>query len=63
MSHFALMCLYALILALFFAALWKRDRRQQVVLFLQVFIGLMGGAIVLGWIMYFLPPGPPAPIP
>jgi len=63
MSHFALMVLYALLLALFFAALWRRGRRAQVVLFLQVFLGLVGGAILIGWIMYFLPAGPPAPIP
>jgi len=57
------MVLYALLLAVFFAALWKRDRRQQTMLFLKVFVGLVGGAIVVGWIMYFLPSGPPAPIP
>ncbi len=63
MSHFALMVLYALLLGLFFAALWKRERKQQVVLFLEIFLGLVLGAVALGWLMYFLPSGPPAPIP
>ena len=63
MNHFALMFLYAVLLGLFFTALWKRDRGSQIRLFLQVFGGLIGGAIILGWLMYFLPSGPPAPIP
>jgi hypothetical protein len=62
-SHFALMTLYALLIGVFFAALWRRERREQVKLFLQVFCGLMGGAILLGWVMYFFPAGPPKPFP
>jgi hypothetical protein len=57
------MVLYALLLGVFFATLWKRQRAAQVRLFLLVFGGLVGGAIVLGWLMYFLPSGPPAPLP
>jgi len=63
MSHLALMTLYAGLLGIFFAALWRRERPAQIRLFLQIFLGLVGGAIVLGWLMYFLPTGPPAPIP
>lgn len=63
MSHFGLMVLYAALLGVFFAALWRRERRPQVKLFLQIFVGLVGGAIVLGWLMYLLPSGPPTPIP
>ena len=63
MSHLLLLLLYAFLLGLFFAALWRRDRRGQIRLFLEVFGGLVGGAILLGWLMYFLPAGPPAPIP
>ena len=48
MSHFALMTLYAVLLGVFFATLWRRERREQIKLFLQVFCGLMGGAILLG---------------
>jgi hypothetical protein len=62
-SHFGLMTLYALVLGVFFATLWRRERRDQRKLFLQVFGGLMGGAILLGWLMYFFPSGPPQPFP
>jgi len=63
MSHFALMTLYAALLGLFFSTLWRRERPAQIKLFLQIFLGLVGGAIALGWLMYFLPTGPPAAIP
>ena len=63
MSHFGLMLVYALLLSLFFATLWRRERREQTRLFLELFGGLVGGAIVLGWLMYYLPSGPPAPMP
>ena len=63
MSHFALMALYAALLGVFFSALWKRDRREQAKFFCKIFGGLMGGAILLGWLMYLFPSGPPAPIP
>ena len=63
MSHFAFMALYAFLLSLFFAVLWRRERRAQLRLFFELFGGLVGGGMVLGWLMYFLPSGPPAPIP
>ena len=46
-SHFFLMVLYALIVSLFFAVLWRRKRRDQVRLLLQMFLGLVGGALLL----------------
>ncbi len=63
MSHFGLMAVYASLVALFFAILWKRNRREQTKLFLQLFLGMIGGALVLAWLMYMLPSAPPAPIP
>ncbi len=63
MSHFLLMTLYAAVLAVFFAALWKRRRSDQVRLFLQIFLGMMGAALALAWLMYLFPSAPPAPIP
>ena len=57
------MATYAALVALFFALLWKRARREQVKLFLQLFLGMMGGALLLAWLMYMLPSAPPAPIP
>lgn len=63
MSHFLLMVVYALLLSVFFAALWRRSRREQVVLFLQLFVGMVGGGLLVAWLMYPFPSGPPAPIP
>ena len=60
MSHFGLMTAYAGLVSLFFALLWKRARREQVRLFLQLFLGMMGGALILAWLMYMLPSAPPA---
>jgi hypothetical protein len=57
------MTLYAASLGVFFATLWKRARRDQVRLFLKIFVSLMGGALLLGWLMYFFPSGPPKPLP
>ncbi|HXT21219.1 MAG TPA: hypothetical protein VN923_10745 [Thermoanaerobaculia bacterium] len=63
MSHFLLMVVYALLLSVFFSALWRRNRREQVVLFLQLFIGMVGGGLLVAWLMFPFPSGPPAPIP
>jgi hypothetical protein len=63
LSHFFLMVLYALIVSLFFTALWKRERKEQIRLFLQLFLGMVGGGLLVAWLMYPFPPGPPAPIP
>ena len=63
MSHFLLMVIYALLVSVFFTLLWRRERRAQVVLFFQLFIGMVAGGLVVAWLMYPFPPGPPAPIP
>ncbi|HEV8580042.1 MAG TPA: hypothetical protein VGX68_13290 [Thermoanaerobaculia bacterium] len=63
LSHFFLMVLYALIVGLFFSLLWRRGRREQLKLFLQIFLGMVGGGLLVAWLMYPFPSGPPAPIP
>ena len=63
MSHFLLMVLYALIVSLFFTLLWRRGRKEQIKLFLQIFLGMVVGGLVVAWLMYPFPSGPPAPIP
>ncbi|HVT59884.1 MAG TPA: hypothetical protein VHR45_15970 [Thermoanaerobaculia bacterium] len=63
LSHFFLMVLYALLVSLFFTLLWRRDRRHQVTLFLQLFLGMVLGGLAAAWLMYPFPSGPPAPIP
>ncbi len=59
MSHFLLMVVYALLVAVFFAALWRRERKGQIRLFLQIFLGLVLGGLALAWLMYPFPSGPP----
>lgn len=54
-THVVLMFLYALATGLFFALLWKEERRERLNLFLVIFVSLFLGAIVLGWVMYRLP--------
>jgi len=54
-SHVELMAAYALLLSAFFAILWRRELREQWKLFLQLFIGLIAGAIALAWLMYPFP--------
>ena len=54
-THIALMFLYALATAIFFALLWKESRRDRVRSFLIIFFSLFFGAIALGWVMYPLP--------
>ena len=54
-SHMVLMFLYALAVALFFALLWKRERRERIVTFTIIFCSLFLGGIALGWLMFPLP--------
>lgn len=63
MSHFLLMVLYSLLVSVFFGALWRRGFRDQVILFLQLFVGMVVGGLLIAWLMYPFPPGPPTPIP
>jgi hypothetical protein len=62
-SHFLLMVAYALLISTFFAVLWRRQRRDQLRLFLQLFLSLVVGGLVVAWLMYPFPSGPPAPFP
>jgi hypothetical protein len=57
------MVAYALLVSLFFTVLWRRERGAQVVLFLQLFLGMVGGGLIVAWLMFPFPSGPPAPIP
>ncbi len=54
-NHIVLMFLYALATALFFALLWKEERRERIRTFLTIFCSLFFGGIALGWLMYPLP--------
>lgn len=63
MSHFLLMVLYSFLVSTFFAVLWRRETRDQVILFLQLFVGMVVGGLLVAWLMYPFPSGPPTPIP
>ena len=62
-SHFQLMLVYAFLLSAYFALLWRRDRKQQLKLFGQIFLGLVLGGLAVAWAMYPFPSGPPVPFP
>ncbi|MCH9647973.1 MAG: hypothetical protein K0U98_07025 [Deltaproteobacteria bacterium] len=62
-SHFLLLVLYAFGVSVFFAVLWRRERKAQIKLFLQLFCGMVGGSLLLAALMYPFPSGPPSPIP
>jgi Ni/Fe-hydrogenase subunit HybB-like protein len=47
-SHLALMTTYAALVGVFFALLWRRGRREQVRLFLQIFLGTLVPLTLLG---------------
>jgi cytochrome bd-type quinol oxidase subunit 2 len=54
-NHIVLMFLYAAATALFFALLWKEDRRDRIRTFLTIFGALFLGGIALGWLMFPFP--------
>lgn len=61
MSHFLLLVLYAFLVSVFFALLWRSERPDRVRLFLQMFLGLVVGGLAVAWLMFPFPSGPPAP--
>jgi hypothetical protein len=63
MSHFGLLVLYAGAVSLFFALLWRHGTRDRLRLFAQLLLALVLGAVVVAYLMYPVPSGPPAPIP
>ena len=64
MSHLLLMTVYATLVSAFFALLWRQEPKDRLKLFLQLFVGMMAGGLVLGWLMYLAPSGPAiGPVP
>lgn len=63
MSHVLLMTAYAFLVSLFFSTLWRRDRKGQIRLFLQIFVSMVVGGVVFAWLMFPFPSGPPVPFP
>ena len=54
-SHLLLLVLFAFFVSLVFALLARNEAREQVRLGAMLFAGFVGGAILLGWLMYPFP--------
>ena len=54
-SHVALMFFYAVATALFFALLWREQRKERIRLFLIIFCSMFFGGIIFGWVMFPYP--------
>lgn len=54
-SHFFILCLFSLLVAVVFATLLKDDLRAQLRFGALVFGGFVATALVLGWVMYPFP--------
>ena len=54
-SHLGLMVLFAALTATVFATIAKDAVRDQLRTALKLFAGFVAAAIVLGWLMYFIP--------
>jgi cytochrome bd-type quinol oxidase subunit 2 len=55
-DHFLIMTLYALLISLFFALLWRNEKRERAALFVKLFLALVVGALAVAWLMYPFPP-------
>jgi len=54
-NHMVLMFIYAVLAALFFALLWRHERRERIRLFFVIFCSLFFGGIIVGWLMFPFP--------
>jgi len=54
-DHLLLMIWHALLVALFFAFLWRRSSRDRLRLFAKAFLIMIVGSVVLGWLMFAVP--------
>lgn len=54
-NHIVLMFLYAVAAGVFFALLWRHERRERIKLFLVIFCALFLGGIAVGWLMFPFP--------
>lgn len=54
-SHFVLLVIFSLCVSIVFAGLIREEMREQVTLAGEMFAGLVGAAIIIGWLMYPFP--------
>lgn len=55
-SHLGVMLLFAASVSIVFAVLMREEAREQLQLGGRIFGGLVGGALVVGWVMHLLAP-------
>ena len=55
MSHFLIMGLHSLLVAVFFAFLTREGLRARLKVGVYLFAGMMIGALLLAWLMYPYP--------
>lgn len=54
-DHFLIMAVYALLVSIFFAFVWRNERRERLVLFAKIFGALIVGGLAVAWLMYPFP--------
>lgn len=54
-SHFVLLLIFSLCVSIVFATLMREQTKEQLILAAKMFAGLVGAAIVIGWLMYPFP--------
>ncbi len=54
-DHFLIMTVYALLVSVFFAFLWRNDRRDRLMLLAKIFGALIVGGLAVAWLMYPFP--------
>ena len=55
LTHFPGMILFSFLVSVVFGVLTKETPREQLIYGAKVFAAFVGIAIVLGWLMYFVP--------
>ena len=53
-SHFLYLCFFAIAVGAVLGAMLRSDRRDAIRLGLWIALGLVGTAVALAWVMYFL---------
>ncbi len=54
-DHFLIMAVYALLVSIFFAFVWRNERRDRLALFAKIFGALIVGGLAVAWLMYPFP--------
>ena len=54
-SHFVLLLIFSACVSVVFAALMREDTMSQLTLAARMFAGLLGAAVIIGWLMYPFP--------